>query len=98
MLATVLERRRLVLGADHIDTLRSKANLAAHYGRAHDFGAAVPLSEEAMQGFVRQLGPRHRETLEIRLNHASILSGGGSVQRRWANSEQLWRTANARAR
>jgi len=77
MLATVLERRCLVLGAEHIDSLRSKANLAAQYGRAHDFGAAVPLSEEAMQGFVRQLGPRHRETLEIRLNHASILSGAG---------------------
>jgi hypothetical protein len=63
-----------LLGAEHPDTLRARANLASSYGSAGRTGEAITLEEEVLVDRVRLLGAEHPDTLATRAALESWLS------------------------
>jgi hypothetical protein len=65
-----LSLRRRILGDDHLDTLTTRANVAAWIGECGDLAEALSLFQELLVDMVRVLGPGHPDTLSIRGNVA----------------------------
>ena len=65
----MLAERECVLGADHLDTLNTRNNLAGAYKSAGRFGEAIELYEQVLAEYERVLGADHPDML-IRNNLA----------------------------
>ncbi|KAG8808280.1 hypothetical protein FRC17_004016, partial [Serendipita sp. 399] len=77
---SLLEKRRELLGPDHLDTLVTMVNLANTYnslGRQRD---ALPLEEEVLQKWRKVLGPDHLSTLTAMNSLAGTFSSLGKHQ------------------
>jgi hypothetical protein len=59
----VVEARTGVLGEEHPDTLRAKANLASALGGMGELKQARVMEEQVLEGRVRALGEEHPDTL-----------------------------------
>ncbi|MGW7529983.1 FxSxx-COOH system tetratricopeptide repeat protein [Streptomyces sp. NPDC054783] len=70
-----------VLGADHLDTLHSRSNLAYAYRSAGDLGRAIPLYEQTLTDAERVLGEDHPDTLIFRNNLAYAYQPAGDLGR-----------------
>jgi tetratricopeptide (TPR) repeat protein len=64
----ILAERMRVLGPDHIDTLRSRNNLATTLCKAGEHVSARSSYEELVASLIRVLGPDHPRTFETRAN------------------------------
>lgn len=69
--AALVERSEQVLGAEHVDTLRFRADLASLHRALGHREEAVWLDEQTLAGFVRALGDDHPYTLGVRANLAA---------------------------
>ncbi|KIM20763.1 hypothetical protein M408DRAFT_81516 [Serendipita vermifera MAFF 305830] len=59
----VLKQSTKLLGADHPDTIRASANLAATYGELGRYAEAEALQNDVLQRRTRLLGDQHPHTL-----------------------------------
>jgi hypothetical protein len=71
--ADTLERRRRVLGEDHLSTLASANNLAADLRELGEVQAALDLDRDTLERRRRVLGEDHPDTLESARNLAADL-------------------------
>eukprot|EP01031_Cornospumella_fuschlensis_P031768 gene31768-38398_t len=71
LLVTCLERRAVVLGADHLDTLRATTHLAAVYDSQGQCDKAEPLYATCFEKRAAILGADHPDTL-ISLNNLGV--------------------------
>jgi hypothetical protein len=77
----VADRER-ILGAEHPDTLRARANLAVSYRSAGRTAEAIAIEEQVVADRERILGAEHPDTLRARANLAwSYRSAEASRQR-----------------
>ncbi len=81
-------------GPDHLHTLMSRGNLARAYQAAGQLDRAVPLLEQALQGFRTRLGLDHPYTIRIEQYLASAHTTAG----RYAEAQTLLRGGLERAR
>jgi tetratricopeptide (TPR) repeat protein len=80
------ELRRRVLGAEHLDTLKTMNNLASnHYSRG-EFAAGQKLEEASLDILTRRYGPEHATTLTTIGNLAANLHAQGQ----YAKAQQLF--------
>jgi tetratricopeptide (TPR) repeat protein len=68
-----------VLGADHVDTLAARGNLANAYLDAGRVAEVVPILEGTLADFERLLGPDHPDTLTARGNLALAYRDAGRI-------------------
>jgi tetratricopeptide (TPR) repeat protein len=80
-----LRDRQRVLGDEHPDTIRSKANLASTYSDQGRWDEAEKLQSEVLETSKRVLGDEHPSTIRSKANLASTYSGQG----RWDEAEKL---------
>jgi DNA-binding SARP family transcriptional activator/tetratricopeptide (TPR) repeat protein len=86
-----------VLGAEHPDTLRARANLAASYHAVGRAGESIELGEEVLADCERILGPEHPNTLTaargiLLVSYDLAWHAGATVERRehvLASSERI---------
>ncbi|MFD6397614.1 tetratricopeptide repeat protein [Nocardia sp. NPDC060249] len=76
-LQTALTDNQRVLGADHLDTLSTRNNLAATYWSAGRTAEAIPLFERTLADRARVLGADHPDTLQSRNNLAATYESAG---------------------
>ena len=69
--------RERVLGADHVNTLASRHELAYWIGAAGDVAAAADVARAVRTDRERVLGVEHPDTLHSRHRHAALLSLAG---------------------
>jgi tetratricopeptide (TPR) repeat protein len=81
-------------GPDHPHTLTSRSNLAIAYHDAGHLDRALPLFEQALQGFRRKVGPDHPYTLTTQEHLADAYTTSGQYPR----AETLLRDGLERAR
>jgi tetratricopeptide (TPR) repeat protein len=81
----VMETRKRVLGAEHLDTLTSIANLASTYRNQGRWKEAEQLEVQVMEMRKRVLGAEHPDTLTSMANLASTYSDQGQ----WKEAEGL---------
>jgi len=91
LLTQAVDTRRRVLGADHPDTLKSMAELAATLHAEGREAESEKLQRETLAIRQKVLGPRDRATLASMVNLASTLS----YQGRLAEAEKMEREAYA---
>ncbi|WTP59033.1 tetratricopeptide repeat protein [Streptomyces phaeochromogenes] len=70
-----------VLGENHLDTLKSRNNLAYAYYAAGDLGRALPLFEASLAQCEQVLGENHPNTLASRNNLAGAYESAGDLGR-----------------
>ena len=75
-----------MLGADHLDTLTVRNNLAGAYKSAGRFGEAIELYEQVLAERERVLGADHLDTLTVRNNLAVAYDSVG----RFAEAIDAW--------
>jgi len=73
-----------LLGDEHPDTLRARANLADSYGQAGRTGEAISLGERVAADRERLLGTEHPDTLTARAISPPRIGGRGGPGRRSA--------------
>ena len=83
--ARIGERRKMVLGLEHPDTLTSMANLAGTFWNQGRWTDAEELQMTVMEMSKRVLGLKHPDTLTSMANLAVTFSNQG----RWADAEEL---------
>jgi tetratricopeptide (TPR) repeat protein len=81
----VMELRKRQLGAEHPDTLRSMASLAATYGQQGRWNEAEKLDVDVMELVKRLFGAEHPHTLTSMANLAATYRQQG----RWNEAERL---------
>jgi tetratricopeptide (TPR) repeat protein len=81
----VMENRKRVLGAEHLDTLTSMANLASTYRNQGRWKEAEELEVQVMETSKRVLGAEHPSTLTSMANLALTYRNQG----RWKEAEEL---------
>jgi serine/threonine protein kinase len=79
LFARAWNTRKLLLGADHLDTLVSMSNLALCYKTVGKLGLALPLYEETLKLTKAKLGADHPHTLLCMHNLAGGYHGMGKV-------------------
>ncbi|KAJ7840619.1 P-loop containing nucleoside triphosphate hydrolase protein, partial [Mycena leptocephala] len=77
----VLEKRKQVLGDDHLDTLRAMGNLASTYNRLGKFEQAEELGVVVLEKRKQVLGDAHPDTLQAMANLASTYSKPGKFHK-----------------
>ena len=82
----VLEWEKRFLGAEHLDTLTSVANLAATYRNQGRWEEAEQLEVQVMETSKTKLGADHPDTLTSMANLAATYRSQG----RWEEAEQLF--------
>jgi hypothetical protein len=75
----ILQARERVLGDEHSDTLRSRANLALWTGQAGDPTAARDQYADLLPKIERLVGPEHPRTLTTRANLARLTGEAGDA-------------------
>ena len=75
-----LERRKMVLGKEHPDTLTSVSNLALVLQDQGKYKAAEKLNRQALEGCETVLGKEHPNTLTSVGNLASVLQDQGKYE------------------
>ncbi|KAF8530182.1 hypothetical protein BU17DRAFT_78785 [Hysterangium stoloniferum] len=81
----VVESREQILGTEHPDTLRARANLAGTYRQLGRWTNAKQLEVLVLEASKRILGTEHPDTLRARANLAVTYHQLG----RWTDAEQL---------
>jgi hypothetical protein len=74
-----LERRRIVLGQDHPETLKSASNLAADLRALGETQAARDLDQDTLERRRHVLGHHHPDTLKSASNLAADLRALGEA-------------------
>jgi WD40 repeat protein len=72
-------RTTQVLGADHPDTLRSRANAASWLGKTGDWPGSLAEFTELLGMYQRILGDTHTDTLATRASRATYLARSGDL-------------------
>ena len=85
LLVQVFNMRKKLLGADHLETLRSMANLANIYDSQGRWNEAEQLQVQVMDMSKKLLGENHPEALSSITNLANTYYSQG----RWNEAEQL---------
>ncbi|KAL4882384.1 hypothetical protein BJY04DRAFT_186980 [Aspergillus karnatakaensis] len=83
--ARILEKRRELLGPDHLDTLQSKVELFGEHMFDQKWTEAEVLGKEMVEDQLRVLGPKHPDTLTC----MSMLATAYGMQKRKAEEEKL---------
>jgi tetratricopeptide (TPR) repeat protein len=73
ILRHVYKERRRILGRDHYETVKSKANIAMTINEMGHHAKAESLYREALEFFRRVAGPTHSDTLKTYTNLATNL-------------------------
>jgi tetratricopeptide (TPR) repeat protein len=81
----IMDVRKKLLGAEHLYTLHSMANLASTYRNQGRWNEAEQLEVQVMDMKKKLLGAEHPDTLNSMANMAIIYND----QRRWNEAEQL---------
>jgi serine/threonine protein kinase/lipopolysaccharide biosynthesis regulator YciM len=76
-----VQLRTAQLGANHLDTLHSKHNLAGLYYALGKYDPAEPLYQEVLAGFTAQLGADHPDTLRCKNNLVELYRAQGKYDR-----------------
>ena len=80
-LSTYVGLQERVQGADHPNTLASRAILASAYESVGDLARAVPLHQQTLTDTERALGADHPNTLAVRNNLANAYKSAGNLVR-----------------
>ncbi len=72
-----MQKRKVVLGESHPDTLMSMNNLASLYNSQGEHGKALPLYEQCLEITRVVLGESHPDTLRYMNNLAYFYNGQG---------------------
>ncbi|KIM31602.1 hypothetical protein M408DRAFT_327097 [Serendipita vermifera MAFF 305830] len=77
---SVLERRRIVLSADHPDIIDAASNLAVVYINQERWNEAEPLQLEVLENRQKRLGPLHSRSIDAMTNLAVAYKGQGRLE------------------
>ena len=79
---TCVNKRKILLGEDHLDTLNSMNNLAGLYKSQGNYSSAEPLYTACLEKRKEVLGEDHPDTLSSLINLGSLyVSQGGKVDK-----------------
>ena len=78
-----------MLGEEHPDTLRAKANLASTLGGMGESKQAGVMQEQVLEARVRVLGEEHPDTLHAKADLATTLQGMGELTQARLLAEQV---------
>ncbi|MDR6594539.1 toll/interleukin-1 receptor domain-containing protein [Saccharothrix longispora] len=89
LLEELLEVQSGVLGAEHVDTLDTRHNLAAAYLDLGNHDHAHRMLEDLLPARLRVLGPDHEDTLETRRCLAEVMARSGRFEEAIAAYEEV---------
>lgn len=92
MLQQVVERREAELGADHVDTLGARSELASHKARTGAAAEALTMRRSIAERSAAALGSLHAQTIAARIDLAASLR----QQNEMAEAEKLYQETMAK--